>query len=428
MLDLARYRLQFFFAILIFVISGTFFAIKFAQGYRIDLSNKTFRPTGLLVVTSTPPGAQVLINGQLKTATDNTLSLTPGKYWVEIKKTGFLAWKKELTIEKELVTQADAFLFPQVPDLKPLTFQEVQNPQLSPDGSRVVYSIPLPYPEAGLWVMDLTDFFFNLGREPRQISRTVLQAKDLSRAEYFWSPDSKQISTTFTQTGEKYLLDSGQLNSLATLANVAASWTKTAESWQKEVRVRQEAKLKKLPEEMQNILKLAASQATFSPDGTKVLFVATGSAEIPEKLIPPVLAASTQEESRKLTANKVYVYDLKEDKNFLIPFAFLPTAATPTPKPAKKTKLPQPTPIPYLPDNNAFIFPRWFPTSRHLYWIADGKVMACEYDGTNLVPAYAGPFIKPFAFVSPSANRLIILTQVTTDSEAKPNLYSVSLR
>jgi hypothetical protein len=316
-----------------------------------------------------------------------------------------------------------------VPDLKPLTFQEAQNPQLSPDGSRVVYSIPLPYPEAGLWVMDLTDFFFNLGREPRQISRTALQAKDFSRAEYFWSPDSKQILTTFAQAGEKYLLDSGQLNSLATLANVAATWTKTAESWQKEVQVRQEAKLKKLPEGMQNILKSAASQVTFSPDGTKALYIATGSAEIPEKLIPPVLAASTQKESRKLTAGKVYIYDLREDKNFLVPFTFPPTTATPTPKPAKKTKSPQSTPIPYLLDsNNALTFPRWFPTSRHLYWITGDKVMACEYDGTNLMSIYTGPFFKPFVFVSPSANRLIILTKVTTDSEAKPNLYSVSLR
>jgi hypothetical protein len=425
MVNLARYRLQFFFAILIFVVSATFLAIKFAQGYRIDFSAKTFRPTGLLVVASIPTGAQVFINGELKTATDNTLSLSPGKYWVEIKKNGFLPWKKELVIEKELVTQADVLLFPQVPDLKPLTFQEAQNPQLSPDGSRIVYNVPLPSPEAGLWVMDLTDFFFNIGREPKQISKS-LPGKDFGKAECFWSPDSKQILANFDQTGEKYLLDSSQLNPSTTLTNMASTWTQTAQNWQAEIQVREQAKLRKLPEEMQTILKASADKVTFSPDGTRVLYVATGSAEIPEKLIPPVLAASTQSESRNLTTGKAYVYDLKEDKNFLIPFS-VPSVTTPTPKPVRPAKTAIVTPP--LPDNNnAFTFLRWFPTSRHLYWLDADKVVACEYDGANLVPIYTGPFIKPFVFASPSANRLVVLTKITTDSEAKANLYGISLR
>ena len=429
MLDLARYRLQFFFAILVFVLCGTFLAIKFAQGYRLDLSSKTFRPTGLLVVSSTPTGAQVFIAGDLKTATNNTLSLPPGKYQVEIRKTGFLPWKKELTIEKELVTQADALLFPGVPDLKPLTFQEVQNPQLSPDGTKVVYDIPLSYPEAGLWVMDLTDFFFNIGREPRQIVKSFPQAKDFEKADYFWSPDSKQILASFSQTDEKYLLDSGQLNSPITLTNIAITWPQTANSWQKETQVRQEARLKKLPEEVQKILQTKAEKVTFSPDGSKVLYVATGSAEIPDRLIPPVIAASTQKESRKLEAGRLYAYDLKEDKNFLIPFTPAALTPTPTPSPSKRAKTPSPTPTPILPENNRqFVTPRWFSTSRHLYWIEDNQVLACEYDGTNLTPIYTGPFIKPFVFISPSADRLLVLTKITADEEAKPNLYAVSLR
>ena len=425
--NFAKYRLQFFFAILIFVVSGTFLAIKLAQGYRLDLSSKTFRPTGLLVTTSVPTGAQVFIDGELKTATNNTFSLPPGKYLVEIKKNGFLPWQKELTIEKELVTQADALLFPQVPDLKPLTFHEAENPQFSPDSNKIVYSVPLPQPEAGLWVMDLTDFFFNIGREPRQISQSFPQTKDFGKAECFWSPDSKQILASFNQTNEKYLLDSGQLNSTISLTNVALSWSATAQSWQKETQVRQEAKLKKLPEKMQEILNTEAEKITFSPDGTKVLYLASGSAEIPEKLIPPVLAASTQPESRQLQTRKVYVYDLKEDKNFLIPFT--PAIPSPTPKPLRSAKTPSPTPTPFLPDNDSqFTFPRWFPTSRHLYWIEGDKVVACEYDGVNLTPIYAGPFVKPFVFVSPSGNRLVILTKITADEEAKPNLYAVSLR
>lgn len=426
MINFSRYRLPFFFTIVFFIISGTFLAIKLAQGYRIDLTNKTLKPNGLLVATSTPPGAQVFVDGELKTATNNTLAIPPGKYTVEIKRSGFFPWKKELTIEKELVTQADALLFPQIPDLKPLTFLEIENPQLSPDGSKIVYHIPLPNPEAGLWVMDLTDFFFNLGREPRQIVKSYPPTRDFGKADYFWSPDSKQILVNFSLTGEKYLLDSSQLNSMVNLANMAALWPQTAETWEKESQLRQEARSKKIPEAMLKILANNTSSLSFSPDGTKVLYLATASAEIPEHLIPPVLAASTQPESRQIEGGRVYVYDIKEDKNFQIPFT--PAPPTPTPKVSAKSPKPTPTPVPLPPSSSQFSLPRWLPTSRHLYWIENDKVVACEYDTTNLIPIYSGPFVNPFVFVSSSANRLVILSKTGIDSENKANLYSVTLR
>ncbi|MGB9637642.1 MAG: PEGA domain-containing protein, partial [Microgenomates group bacterium] len=106
-IDLAKYRLPLFFLILVFVLGATFLAIKYASGYRLDLTNKTLKPTGILVVNSSPEGARVFANGKLLTATNSSLSLTPGKYSLEIKKNGFLPWKKEIVIEKELVTVAD---------------------------------------------------------------------------------------------------------------------------------------------------------------------------------------------------------------------------------------------------------------------------------------------------------------------------------
>ncbi|HUV72442.1 MAG TPA: PEGA domain-containing protein [Clostridia bacterium] len=426
MIDFAQHRLKIFLAIAIFIASATFLAIKFAQGYRFDFSHRTLRPTGLLVATSNPRGAQVFINGELKTATDNTLSLAPGEYLIEIKKNAFYPWQKKLIIKKELVTQADAFLFPQVPDLKPLTFNEVQNPQLSYDGSKIVYSVPLPHPEAGLWVMDLTDFLFNIGREPRQIAQTRSRTRDFSQATYFWSLDSKQIVVEFAQPPEKLLLDASQLNSALNLKDISSSWPEIVENWFEEDHLRQEAKLKKLAEALQEILKENAKEIEFSPDGTKVLYIATGSAEIPEKLLPPVLVSSTQPETRTLEPNKIYVYDLKEDRNFLLPFE-LPQPS-PTPLPTKKALKVTPTPTPYqlVPPNSQK--PCWFPTSQHLYWLAENKVLVCEYDGTNLTTIYSGPMIIPYVFAAPGANKLIILTQLNLDPEAKPNLYAVSLR
>jgi hypothetical protein len=427
MINLSKYRVHFFFLVVAFVISGTFIAIKFTQGYRFDFSSKSVMPTGMLVVNSEPVGAQVFIDGKLKAATDSTVSLPPGEYSVEFKKPGFFPWQKKILIEKELVTQANAFLFPQVPDLKPLTFNGVEKPKISPDGSKIVYAIPLPGTEAGLWVMDLGSFIFNIGKEPRQIAKSKA-AMDFGKLNYYWTPDSRQILVENEK--EKYLLDPSQLNSANVLIDISGSLNQMVATWEKEEKLTNEARFKKVPDELKEILDSHATNIEFSPDGTKILYEATSSAEIPEKLISPVPASSTQTESRKIEGNKIYVYDIKEDRNFLIPFD-LP-APTPTPTKSKSAKLtPTPTPV-KVEEENWLTRPKWFPSSNHLVWLISGetgdKVNVCEYDSTNQTVIYSGPMVKPFVFVSPGGERLVILTQINFDSESKLNLYSVSLK
>lgn len=116
--------------------AGTYTAIKFAKGYRPDFKSKEIKGTGLLVVNSLPQGAQVFLNSKLTTATDDTLNLLPGEYLIEIKKDGYIPWQKKLTIEAEVVTQANARLFPAVTSLKPLTFTGAHNATPSPDGQK----------------------------------------------------------------------------------------------------------------------------------------------------------------------------------------------------------------------------------------------------------------------------------------------------
>lgn len=435
MLNLTKYRLPFFFLAIIFVLSVTFAAIKFNQGYRLDLTTKKFKPTGLLVASSSPAGAEILVNGKLITATNNTIILAPGTYQVEIRKNSFWPWQKELFLKKELVTSADAFLFPQIPDLKPLTFAGAENPEFSPDGTKIVYAIPLPDQKessssaslnnpAGLWIMDLSDSPFPFSREPRQIAKSVLKGRNFSVGKLYWSPDSRQILVEFSQTKENFLLDANQFNQNQALADITADLPNILVNWEKDWQARQKAKLKRFPEKLQEILIEKADNLIFSPDATKVLYVATVSATIPEELIPPVLDASTQKESRQIEEGKVYVYDIKEDRNFLVPFDV--PKPTPTPKP-KKTKITL-TPTPPITHNPQLTTPRWFPTSRHLYWIDKNKVLVCEYDGTNQTTIYSGPFTQPFVFASPGANRLIVLTQLNSEPGTKLNLFEVSLR
>ena len=105
-----------------FVVIGTFIALKWARGYRpsfIGGKAPSISGTGLLVANSDPKGAEVIVNGKLTTATDDTLNLTPGTYDIEIRKNGFADWKKKLQVQAELVTQTTAKLFPSVPNLTP---------------------------------------------------------------------------------------------------------------------------------------------------------------------------------------------------------------------------------------------------------------------------------------------------------------------
>ncbi len=415
MLNLAKYKVQFFLFIFVLILLGTFVAIKFAKGYRIDFNLKTVVPNGILSANSNPIGANVLIDSKLKTATNNTLSLSPGEYQVEVKKPGFITWRKKLQIEKELVTFVDVFLFPEVPDLKPLTTTGALNPKISPDSTHLVYTIPLPFPEAGLWVIDLGDSFL-FSRDPRQIAKSTSYL-DLEKTQYHWSPNSQQIVLELPNK-DQYLLNPYQLNSLTLLEEVTKTLPQFEEKWQKEADFNNAARYKKIPEELQTILKENASSITFSPDNTKILYIATASAQIPENLIPPVISSSTQKQDRQLLANQVYIYDIKEDRNFLIPFDQPQPTSTPN-----KTKE-----APLIVEDN---LPVWFPTSRHLVWInKEKKVVSCEYDGTNLQTIYSGSFIDPFVFASPSSNKIIILAEIdfSIEKNASPTPTTINIK
>ena len=406
---------RFFFFTSLFVCVGliAFLIVKLAQGYKPDFSTKTLLPTGLLVATSVPDGAQLWVDGKLKSATNTTINLAPDVYEVEIKKDGFFPWKKTLTLKKELVTKTDAYLFAAYPDLKVLTFTGAANPLLSPDGQKVAFSVATASAsKRGIWVLDLTDRPWGFNREPRQILETPpVAGRDFSQADYEWSPDSKQILINLPvrsstprslrleeQAGlgrEVFLADASKLNPATNLIDISQNVIITKKRWENEKEIKEEAKLSKLPEPLLEILQDATKNIQFSPDETKILYTATASAAIPEKIIPPLAAASTQPESRDLEAGKIYIYDLKEDKNFLIPVS----------------------------DKNQI---SWFPTSKHIFVVQNDKISIVEYDATNWTNVYTGPFENSFAFPFPSETKILILTSIGKDTPL--NLYAITLR
>lgn len=407
-------RLIFFLLVTFFVGLGGYTAIQLAKGYKFDFTRRSFRPTGLLVATSVPDGAQIYLNGKLTSATNNTISLSPSTYGVEIKKEGYAPWKKTLKVEQELVVKTDAWLFPMVPDFRALTFTGAANPLISPDGTKIVYQVAnSKFPEKnGLWVLDISDGPLGLTKEPKQIARSAPQGRDFAETALRWSLDSRQILVTFLQ--ENFLLDPGSFTPAIQLVDITDKLTTIKTQWEKENSLKKTDQLVKLPPELVQILGQKAQDVLFSPDETKILYTATASATIPEKLIPPLPGSSTQPQERILKPNQTYVYDIKEDRNFLITDRKVDIGSLLSVG-EKTTKDLSPTLT-------------WFPTSRHLLMVQKDKIQILEYDDTNWVTVYASSYQFPFAFPYPAGNKLLILTNLSTTPDSSANLYAINLR
>lgn len=399
-----KLNVVFFLVVAVCVPLITIVAVKIAKGYSFNSAEKRFDPGGILVATSNPDGAQVFVNDKLETATNNTISLSPGNYKVEIKKDGFSPWVKELKIEKELVTKTDAYLFPSVTDLRPLTFSGAQNPSSSPDGTKIVYSLPATESaKSGIWVHDLIELPLGLSRGPKQIIKPNPKGRSFTKAQFFWSPDSRQLLITLDK--ESFLIDANQLTLENNLINSASALKSIKAAWKEEEEKMLQVKIKRLPKQLQSILRGSATNLRFNQDGEKLLYEATASAQIPTNLIPPPLATSAQKEERIIEPDRYYVYDLKEDKNFFV----------------SKIKKEEGSDIktPVL---------SWFPTNRHLTWVEPGKISLIEDDGTNKTTVYAGPFEDYFVLPHPNSSKLIILTTFGQESNQLANLYTINLR
>lgn len=431
------------------ILLGTLVAIEYAKGaYR--LTNKGVVPqSGLLAANSFPTGAEVSIDGQLVSATDDTLYLEPGTYQVEISKEGYTPWRKQLQVEQELVTQTNALLFPQVPSLNPLTVTGVDRVWPSPDGQKVLFYTASASSELrnGLYVLELSDSLLSLQKGPRQVSPPSSQI-NFATAQYIWSPDSSEVYVD----GETkdVVLDISRKDNITILPNVALDKKNILARWEEEMAQRERQFLSKFPPEMMAVATQSATNVYMSPDKKRLLFTATAAATLSEEIVPPIPARSTQPQVRQLEPGGIYVYDREEDTNFIVGYEadFVDEAAL------TKRLLVTDVFTRQLPDLTAsesvytslqasdsattarqfatYHTPllantlQWFPDSKHLLYSKGGQVHVIEYDGSNDVPVYSGPFNDNFIYPWPDGSKLVILTAFSAQSPA--NLYAVELR
>lgn len=390
------------------IIVGFFgvFVSFYARGYRFNMSKLRFEPNGILVVNSDPTGSEIYVNGDFKTRSDASISLAPGTYDITLKRDGFISWNKRLTIEKEVVTEITVSLFKSVPSLSPVTLNGALSPVASSDYTKIVYFIPplsnQTTDKTGLWIVENVNLPIGFSKDPRQITDG-----NLINSSWRFSPDGNEV---LVETGQgTFLLNAGSFTPQNQRTNIASKLQTTLDSWKLERTRKIESNLRSLPDDIKNIFLEKTQVIEFSPDGKKMLYIASGSANLKEGLVKPLPGTSTQQEERNINSGGIYVYDSKEDKNFLIEAnsdGFIVDSVSPE-NPTKRLA--------------------WFPNSFNLVLAEEGKITITDYDGTNRQEVYSGAYIAPYAFPFASTQKLMILTNLGADSST-PNLYSLTIK
>jgi len=454
---------------IIIIALGSYLAIQYARGSWRVANNRIVANTGLLNANSFPTGAQVFIDDKLITATDDTIYLEPDVYQVKIIKEGYSPWYKTLTIQSELVTQSNALLFPSAPSITPLTFTGIDNINPSPDGQKILFFTNQASSQLknGFYVLDLNSNFLSLQSGPKQVTDDLAEL-ELAQAKIIWSPDSTEF--IILAKNKEFLISIDKKVNLSEQKDITFQKKDILAQWEENIYLRERQFLAKFPQEILELTKTAAKNVYLSPDKKRLLYTATASATLAENIVPPVPSTNTQEEARTLEPGVIYVYDREEDKNFKVAtVAALPDLLNPAADatPSSKTKdknteeistekiiladdLEQavaksleasPTAFNRLqkPDNllTALSFAnyytaaqlntmQWFPDSKHLLFVEEGKIKIMEYDGQNKTTVYSGPFSNDFVYPWPDGSKLIIRTSFSPDSP--DNLYVIDLK
>jgi len=383
----------------VFLIVATIVVILYGRGYNFNFVDGKIGVfgTGLLAATSQPDGAGIYVDGHLTSATNNTINLPPGEYDVKISKSGYSTWSKKIKIEKEVVSGVYAFLIPTAPKLDNITETGVSNPVLDPTRTKIAYTVSSSDDprKNGIYILDMgLRPILTLQSSSFQIVGDTID--EFSKASLSWSPDAKELVATVsagTNTATTYLLTTGfnedPQDITATLASVDSTW-KAQQTDQ------DNSHLLGLKTNLQNLIKEHFNILSWSEDETKILYVASDSATLPIIINPPLIGTDPTPESRNINQGAVYAYDIKEDKNFRIL------------------------------DSNSLPL-SWFADSKHLIYVADGKINIMDYDGQNKTTIYAGPFMDNYAFSWPDASKILILTNLGNPT-ILPNLYTIGLK
>lgn len=218
-----------------------------------------------------------------------------------------------------------------------------------------------------------------------------------SESEIAWSPDGKDLMATTSANGilSTYLLDTDRTNNPPN--NISSSMAEVQNSWAKMKLGKDTASLASLPQKARNMVKSHFNILSYSPDKNKILYEANKSTNLPIVISPRILGSNPTEEQRNIEQGSIYVYDVKEDRNYKMDSGKFSGAYS------------------------------WFSNSRHIIFVQNNEVRIMEYDGLNDTTVFAGPFTKEYIFPWQDGTRVVILTNLG-NSQTESNLYTISLK
>lgn len=400
---LTKHRTSFTLLFTALVFTSGIVAIFWARGFKPDFKSGKIERTGLIVATSTPTGAQVYLDDRLTSATDTNIAfLDPKIYKIRIEKEGYTTWEKQVEVRADLATEIKALLFPLAPEIKPLTTTGAFNPNLSPDGSKIVYGVAGE--RGGLYLLTMNDRPFPFRQESRQLVKNQ-SGFNFSQAAFIWSPDSKEVIAQFKDESAKIsanlLIDSEKTDQQ--VRDITGSLSAMLNSWQQDLITRAQTQALSAPQSV----KEATAEATMSTQLTanSKASPSPNPSVVNSLNYHPTGLVFSPDEEKILFINKekhYKIYDLKAKAEFT------------------------------LPEFDQFLTISWFPDSAHLIVVQKDLISIIEIDGANIMTVHSGKFENdPPAggvFAHPSGTRLIILTTLTQTEGSPPNLYSINLR
>ena len=170
-------------------------------------------------------------------------------------------------------------------------------------------------------------------------------------------------------------------------------------TWQKQEAQIEKTRLNTLPTNLRKLVTDNFKILSWSPDETKILYKADDSVTLATITNPRLIGTDSTPEQRTIKKDSVYVYDVKEDRNYNILDSLT------------STELPL----------------TWLPDSKHLIFVHNQRVDIMEYDGVNQTTVFAGPFVNNYVFPWPDGSKIVILTNLGNQSIA-PNLYTIELQ
>lgn len=388
------------FFVTLFILSSTYIISIFARGYRFSPKNGfTLDPTGIISAVSRPKGASVYIDDKLITATDDTINLSPGIYNLKISKDGFITWKKDITVKPETVYQADIQLFSSVPDLKPITLTGAINPSANIDNTKIAYAVASASAtkDNGLYLIESTGLPISLIRgDSRQLSANTAT---INWSEFFFtfSPNSRQILANNPTSKINYLISLDTPVSSQKLTDVTSNLEEIELEWKTQTSLIINTKIESLPKEIRPLVSTAsAKNIQLSTSESKILYLAQTDGDIKSDLITPPPAQSTQMQNRQVKSGNYYIYDAKDDTNFLIGSQKDITNLS------------------------------WIPNSNNLVFVQDKNLKVIDYDGTNQQTIFTSNFDPNCVYPWVDGSKIIILTNAYPT--APKNLYGISVR